>query len=69
MYVNTVNNVNIDNILSDITNQTNRVHPVSRTIEKYANYPSSLKVKKVISDKGNFNEIKKSDCKKKSERQ
>ena len=58
-FVNTVNNVNIDNILSDITNQTNRVHPFSRAIEKYANYPSSVKVTKGRSDKENINEIKK----------
>ena len=57
-FVNYVNNFSIDNILSDTTNQTNKVHPVSRAIEKYANYLSSLKVNKGMSDKENINEKK-----------
>ena len=65
-FVNYVNNFSIDNILSDTTNQTNKVHPVSRVIEKYANYLISLKVNKGMSDKENINE-KKSEHKKESE--
>lgn len=65
-FVNYVNNFSIDNILSDTTNQTNKVHPVSRAIEKYANYLISLKVNKGMSDKENINE-KKSEHKKESE--
>ena len=51
-FSNTVKNLNIDSDLRDITNQTNNADPVFRPIEKYANQPFILKIKRKMSDKG-----------------
>ena len=51
-FSNTVKNLNTDSDLSDITSQINNGDPVFRSIEKHANHPSILKIKKKISDKG-----------------
>ena len=49
---NIVKNLNTDSDLSDITSQVNNGDPVFRSIEKHASYPSILKIKKEIGDKG-----------------
>ena len=51
-FSNTVKNLNIDSDLRDITSQTNNADPVFRPIEKYANQPFILKIKRKMSDKG-----------------
>ena len=51
-FSNIVKNLNIDSDLNDITSQTNNADPVFRAIEKYANHPSILKIKRKMSDKG-----------------
>ena len=50
-FSNIVKNLNIDGD-SDITSQTNNADPVFRDIEKYANHPSILKIKRKMSNKG-----------------
>ena len=48
---NIVKNFNIDSDLNDVRSQTNKADPVFRAIEKYANHPSILKIKRKMSDK------------------
>ena len=50
-FSNFVKNLNIDSD-SDITSQTNNADPVFRDIEKHANHPSILKIKRKMSNKG-----------------
>ena len=50
-FSNIVKNLNIESELSDTTSQTNGVDPVFRGIEKYANHPSILKIKRKMSNK------------------
>ena len=47
-FSNIVKNLNIDSDLSDIRSQANNADPVFRALEKYANHPSILKIKRKI---------------------
>ena len=49
---NIVKTLNTDSDLSDITRQTNIADPIFRAIEKYANHPSILKIKRKMNYKG-----------------
>ena len=51
-FSNSVKNLNMDSDLSGITSQTNNADLVFRSVEKYANHPSILKIKRKMSDKG-----------------
>ena len=51
-FSNIVKDLNIDIDLSDNTSQTNNADPVFRAIEKNANHPNILKIKRKMNDKG-----------------